>query len=248
MTKSEGLGRTDSGRNFPPARRSLGILYVTGSRPGFTQGGTPGGGGTLPVKPTPKPAPKPAPKPVTTTGTNPPTHTTGATTYVKPRAVIPIIVSPKTSTSTTTDNAELSAAISQLASNPCGLTEAQFSLLQQNGQIASTLPFSSACQIAATGTTNPTASNESSLNDPECLAQGLFGGPYPNCSTSDPLCAAQGMTGGPYPNCTAASSSNSLLPANFNLSDVTTWPWYLWAVLLGGGYLLFHSKKKSRRR
>ena len=52
--------------------------------------------------------------------------------------------------------------------------------------------------------------------------------------TSDPQCVAAGMVGGPYPNCIALSAASSIV-----WTDPSTYPWYLWAAIAAGGYFLF---------
>lgn len=121
---------------------------------------------------------------------------------------------------------DLQAAVALLNSNPCGLSQTQWTLLQNNGYVASTLPFSSACLISP--------SQQAAAND--ALTSG-----------DDPQCVAAGMTGGPYPNCTAAPVASSLL-AGVDFTDPTTWPWWMWGGIAGGGYYFVFRKKGRGRR
>jgi hypothetical protein len=168
-----------------------------------------------PVKPAPKPAPK---KPVIVVPKSPPIVVTGPGSQ-----------------------SGLQAAQQLLATDPCALSSQQWLLLQQNGDVANTLPFSSACEVATDASQTSTAAP--GTNDPLCLAQGLFGGPYPSCSTVDPQCAAEGMSGGPYPSCTAAGS----LLSGISWTNPTTWPWWMWGGIAGGAYLLLRKKGRGRR-
>jgi|GEM_PF-2894832 len=114
----------------------------------------------------------------------------------------------------------LAQAQATLQSNPGALTQAQWTLLQQNGIIASTLPYSSASQVAT---------SSAPVSAP--------------VSTDDPLCVAAGMTGGPYPNCTAAVSATSFLSTAY-------YGFPLWMWLAGGavGLYAFSGSKGRRRR
>lgn len=236
--------RQDDGRNFPPVRHTKPLGYVRVSPP------APRGNWVAPTRLPLQVSPiRIAAKPVATG--SPIIRPQPA----KPRAVIPRIVNtpkpltPATPTAAQTAASTLQTAINTLLTNPSNLTAAEFAELQASGQIANTLPYSEASDIALPG--GASGQNTASVNDPNCLAEGEFGGPYPNCTSSDPQCAAEGMTGGPYPNCTAASSTSlsSLLPAGVSLTDVSTWPWYFWAVGAGGIYLLFfQGGKKGRKR
>lgn len=149
-----------------------------------------------------------------------------------------------------------------LNTNPTLMTAAQWAAAQEAGLIPSTLPQSDAGLLTPSGAA-------ASVNDLQCLAMGLFGGPYPNCVSADPQCTAAGetggpypscspagavvndpqcvaagMTGGPYPNCTPAASS---LLGGISWTDPTTYPWWLWLGILGGSYFMFSRKKKGRR-
>jgi hypothetical protein len=66
-----------------------------------------------------------------------------------PKAAIPAQSSAAAATAATTT--ALQNAIQLLASNPASLSPAQFQLLQANGYIASTLPYSSLNQVAPQG-------------------------------------------------------------------------------------------------
>ena len=70
--------------------------------------------------------------------------------------------------------------------NPTALSPAQWSQLQQAGIIPSTLPYSSASLVQTTSAPTVAAS---SVVDPQCVAAGMTGGPYPNCI---PLASATG--------------------------------------------------------
>jgi len=108
------------------------------------------------------------------------------------------------------------AQLEQLAqTNPAALTPAQLACLQASGTVASTLPYSSAASLATTGSV---------------------------AGAIDPQCVAAGMTGGPYPNCTALAAAAA--PAtSFDLTALYGGlPLYAW--LAGGGLALFLVMKK----
>lgn len=147
---------------------------------------------------------------------------------VKPKPVVtskpPVVAKPPVVVVTGSTQTGLQAAIALLASNPCGLNPAQWSLLQNNGDVANTLPFSSACLISPT--------QQAAANDAAA-------------SGDDPQCVAAGMTGGPYPNCTAAAAGSLLTGIDF--TSPTTWPWWMWGGIGMGGYLAFRKKGRGRR-
>ncbi len=114
--------------------------------------------------------------------------------------------------------AALQTALSLYQTSPSSLTQAQWTLLQQNGYIASTLPYSSASQIATPGSTAATSTD----------------------TTNDPLCVAAGMTGGPYPNCTAIASAASAFTTDYY--GLPLWGW-----LAGGAVALYMFRGRRRR-
>ena len=118
----------------------------------------------------------------------------------------------------------LATAQALLQTNPGLLTAAQWQLLQQAGLVANTLPYSSAPQVTPTYPSSVSAG----VNDPNCLAAGMTGGPYPNCTAGAAVAAA------PFDISTALSTDYAGLPL------------YLW---LGGGlaaYLLFFRQRGRR--
>lgn len=74
---------------------------------------------------------------------------------------------------------QLAQLIQIYNSNPQALTASQWAQLQMAGIIPSTLPYSSASLVATSG---PSTSPAVAVNDPQCIAAGMTGGPYPNCS------------------------------------------------------------------
>jgi hypothetical protein len=105
--------------------------------------------------------------------------------------------------------------------NPSALTAAQWTELQQAGVIPSTLPYSSASLLPTSGSAvaagNPLSSAGS---DPQCLALGMAGGPYPNCSPA-----------------TAA------VPTDFFSTQYGPLTGLEWVLVGGGAYFLFFRKK-----
>ena len=106
------------------------------------------------------------------------------------------------------------AQLQQLAqTNPAALTPQQFAALQSAGTIASTVPYSSAPQLAT-----PAAAG-----------------------AIDPQCVAAGMTGGPYPNCTALpSAAGASLDFSQPYAGIPLWGW-----IAGGGLVLILVLKKK---
>lgn len=112
----------------------------------------------------------------------------------------------------------LAAAQALLQTNPSLLTQSQFNMLQQAGLVSSSLPYSSVSQITPTASASaPTLS--SGVNDPNCVAAGCTGGPYPNCT------------------CAAASDTSALDATYAGL------PLYMW---IGGGLLAYLLVSKRR--
>lgn len=100
--------------------------------------------------------------------------------------------------------------------DPAALTPTQYQAAQQAGLIAGTVPYSEAAAI----TTPPT-----SVDDPECLALGMTGGPYPNCT----------------PAATTATTSTDIGTAL--TTDYAGLPLIAW-LLIGGGVVLFATRGK----
>jgi hypothetical protein len=99
--------------------------------------------------------------------------------------------------------------------NPGALTASQWATLQQAGIIPSTLPYSSASAVATSVNTTATTTD-----DPNCVAAGCVGGPYPNCT-----CAA------------AAATATDFFSTQYG--PLTGLEWLLVAA---GGYLLLKRK------
>lgn len=116
----------------------------------------------------------------------------------------------------------LAAAQALLQTNPSLLTQQQFTMLQQAGLVSNTLPYSSVSNINPTSPlTGSTAVSATAVNDPNCVAAGCTGGPYPNCT-----CPA-----------TATSDIGTTLS-----ETVAGLPLYLWLLIGGGGILLLTRK------
>jgi len=115
----------------------------------------------------------------------------------------------------------LAAAQALLQTNPSLLTSYQFQLLQQAGLVSNTLPYSSVSNINPT--TPLTGSAAASANDPNCVAAGCTGGPYPNCT------------------CAAAAAPASDIGTTLSQS-IGGLPLYLWLVIAGGGFLLLSKR------
>lgn len=115
---------------------------------------------------------------------------------------------------------QLAQLIQIYQTNPTALTQSQWSQLQAAGIIPSTLPYSSASLIAPTTGT---------------LATGSIA-----TAGEDPMCLAAGMTGGPYPNCTPLTST----PAGTDFFSTTYGPLtgLEWLLVAGGAFLLFKRK------
>lgn len=114
-------------------------------------------------------------------------------------------------------NAQALAQMIQIyQTNPSALTASQWATLQQAGIIPSTLPYASASAVATTVNTTAPA-----VDDPNCVAAGCTGGPYPNCT-----CVAS-----------AATASTDFFSTQYG--PLTGIEWLAVAV---GGYLL--SKRK----
>ncbi len=128
--------------------------------------------------------------------------------------------------STTTASTVPAEAIAQLLqlyqSNPCALSASQWAQLQQVGIIPSTLPQSSCSLVAGTTAGASAATAASTYNDPECLALG--------------------MTGGPYPNCTPAAGTAAASPTDFLDTQYGPLTGLEWLLVAGGAYLLFKRK------
>ncbi len=103
--------------------------------------------------------------------------------------------------------------VNTLNTNPTALTPQQWQALQDSGVLPSTLPQSDASLL-------PNASSTPTTDDPQCLALGL--------------------TGGPYPYCTAAPTAAATTSTPFDFSMVPTWAW----VFMGIGVLWYMKKKK----
>lgn len=116
----------------------------------------------------------------------------------------------------------LAAAQALLATNPSLLTQSQFTMLQQAGLVSNTLPYSSVSNITpTTPLTSATTATTSAVNDPNCVAAGC--------------------TGGPYPNCTCAASATSSIGDTLS-ETVGGLPLYLWIAGAGLAFLLLRKK------
>jgi hypothetical protein len=116
----------------------------------------------------------------------------------------------------------LAAAQALLATNPALLSPQQFQMLQQAGLISNTLPYSSVSNI------NPTTP--------------LTGSTIAATAVNDPNCVAAGCTGGPYPNCTCPATAGSDIGTTLS-ETVAGLPLYLWLLIGGGGILLFTKRR-----
>jgi hypothetical protein len=114
--------------------------------------------------------------------------------------------------------------LQQIAStNPGVLTPQQYQAAQQAGFIAGTVPYSEASQIDPSAALAASAAGYSITNP-------------------DPQCIALGMTGGPYPNCTAVATTSSSDIGSALSEDIAGLPLYLWLLIAGGGYLLISKR------
>lgn len=121
------------------------------------------------------------------------------------------------------NNPENLAQLEQLyQQNPSQLTSQQWQQLQAAGIIPSTLPQSEAGEVTPTGSTT--------APDPECLAIGMTGGPYPNCIPS---------TAG----ATAATATTGTDIGTELSTDVGGLPLYAWLLIGGVGLYLLVSKR-----
>ena len=121
-----------------------------------------------------------------------------------------------------TNSQALAAAQALLATNPSLLSPQQFQMLQAVGLVSNTLPYSSVSQITPTTPVATTATT----NDPNCVAAGCTGGPYPNC-----VCPAT----------TSSTDIGTVLSTTY-----AGLPLYLW-LAIGGGALFFLTQKSGRR-
>jgi len=201
---------TFSHRGFGVLPLNAPLYRTSGSGEMLPVGGRGGGGITSPIRiapPTRKINPV-AHKPIPVTPKPPVKPPVVKATPIVGNA--PIVARPAVPV-TTAGQTPLQIAQAQLNSNPCGLTATQWSLLQANNVVPSTLPYASACQLPGASAGVSVLASDSSSTD----------------TTSD--------------------LTASLFPANFSWTDVTTWPWWMWAGAAGGAYLLFAGKKKGRR-
>ena len=121
-----------------------------------------------------------------------------------------------------TNATSLATAQALLQTNPGLLNQTQWQMLQAAGLVASTVPYSSASQI-----NTPLATTPVGANDPQCLALG--------------------MTGGPYPNCTPAVAATSSFDIGTMLSTAYLGlPLYVWLAGGLGAYLLLGHKSGRR--
>ena len=124
-----------------------------------------------------------------------------------------------------TNSQALAAAQALLATNPSLLSPQQFQMLQAAGLVSNTLPYSSVSQITPT---TPLTSSTAAVNDPNCVAAGCTGGPYPNCT------------------CAAAAATSSFDLGTALSTTYAGLPLYLW--LAGGlGVYLLMGHKSGRR-
>ena len=124
-----------------------------------------------------------------------------------------------------TNSQALAAAQALLATNPSLLSQQQFQMLQAAGLVSNTLPYSSVSQITPT---TPLTSSTAAVNDPNCVAAGCTGGPYPNCT------------------CAAAAATSSFDLGTALSTTYAGLPLYLW--LAGGlGVYLLMGHKSGRR-
>ena len=130
--------------------------------------------------------------------------------------------SPYGSSPTNPTGSSLATAQALLQTNPGLLNQTQWQMLQAAGLVASTVPYSSASQI-----NTPLATTPVGANDPQCLALG--------------------MTGGPYPNCTPAVAATSSFDIGTMLSTAYLGlPLYVWLAGGLGAYLLLGHKSGRR--
>jgi hypothetical protein len=124
--------------------------------------------------------------------------------------------SPYGSTPQNPNNSQaLAAAQALLSTNPGLLSPQQFSMLQAAGLISSDLPYSEVSSIS------PTASVSSST-----LSSGV----------NDPNCVAAGCTGGPYPDCTCPAAASSSMDLSTEYAGVPLYAWLIGGAL--GVYLI----------
>jgi len=117
-----------------------------------------------------------------------------------------------------TGQLSIAQLISMYQTNPSSLTPQQWSTLQAAGVIPSTLPYQSSSLVSTSGTTAT-----ASTNDPQCIAAGMTGGPYPNCTPA------------------ATASSGTDLSSAFS-SPIGGLPLWMWLVIGGGVWFLFVRK------
>jgi hypothetical protein len=127
------------------------------------------------------------------------------------------------------------AQLTQIAINSPGyLTGGQIAALQAAGVIPTSAKTAAqiSAYFAAVGYSNLPAGLTASTPVTAPSAYSL--------SNPDPQCVAAGMTGGPYPNCAPANGMYTpTVASTFSLTDPTTWPWYLWLGGAAGIYFLF---------
>lgn len=130
--------------------------------------------------------------------------------------------SPFGSSPTNPTGSSLATAQALLQTNPGLLNQTQWQILQAAGLVASTVPYGSASQINTPLSTTPVPAN-------------------------DPQCLALGMTGGPYPNCTPAATATSSFDIGTMLSTAYLGlPLYVWLAGGAGAYLLLGHKGGRR--
>lgn len=131
--------------------------------------------------------------------------------------------SPFGSSPTNPTGSSLATAQALLQTNPGLLNQTQWQMLQAAGLVASTVPYGSASQINTPLNTTPVAAN-----DPQCLALGMTGGPYPNCTP-------------------AAAAATSTFDIGTMLSTAYLGlPLYVWLAGGVGAYLLLGHKGGRR--
>lgn len=205
-------------------RRTLGMIMAPPNRGGEAgvpiqtrgAGGGPGGVFHVPTPKKPTIPPKPVQQPV-----RPRVPAAPAPAPKKPSSqpipVKPVVTTgstPPTNTQTQTTQTVDPGTVNTLNTDPTALTPQQWSALQSAGLLPTTLPQSDASLL-------PNASSTQS-DDPQCLALGLTGGPYPNCNA-------------------APTAATATVGTPFTLSMIPTWGW----VFLGIG-VLWYMKKKRR--
>jgi len=137
------------------------------------------------------------------------------------------VTTPATNPASSISATSLASILQIYNTNPAALTAAQWATLQQAGIIPSTLPYSSAGLLAPGGGSGGYTASPLSMagDDPQCLALGMTGGPYPNCTP-------------PAGTTTGASSITDFLQTSYGPLTGLEW------LLVGGGaYLLFFRKK-----